>query len=714
MTAPATLVTPPAQTDWRRILLLGTFALALAIPVLATTFHTVREHRLAIEESFRFEAERIVDTLADGMSEPVWNLRPEGGRALAEAALSDPRVLAVRVESDAQGDFIRLGTGTTDDHGARTITRAVTREGERIGTVLVLFDTGYAAASFARRARSVWLTGAFEIAIVFLLVTLLGSLYARHQRVSLLRDANARLSREVEERRRTELALRESEELFRGVIDNSPVCITVKDLDRRYRFTNAVFAQWYGRDSVSMHGRHVSEIHPPEAAREIATLDSKVLSEGCTLTLEYEMLFRDGRRHTVVSTKFAVTGANGTPVGVGTISTDVTEQRRTEDALRRAQRLEAVGQLTGGLAHDFNNLLAVVGGNAELLRDDIGDHASLRMIERAVQRGAEVTERLLSFSRRQTLQPGTIDLCALLDEVRVLLQQTFTEAVTIDVVVSDDIWPVTADAGQLENALLNLAFNARDAMEGSGRFEIRCVNVTRTATGSEPADEVEAGDYVCIEVSDTGCGMSEEVLAHVFEPFYTTKEVGRGSGLGLSMVYGFARQSGGWISADSEPGTGTIFRLCLPRADERASTRPLPAEDDAFSIRGRGETILVLEDEPDVREFIARSLTALGYRVQEAGDAREAATILDSPNGIDLMLSDVVLPGGTHGPAAGEAARKTRPDLPIVFMSGHTPDPDMHAVIERLGSPLLKKPFGLADLARTVAANLRKARQAVA
>jgi CheY-like chemotaxis protein len=361
--------------------------------------------------------------------------------------------------------------------------------------------------------------------------------------------------------------------------------------------------------------------------------------------------------------------------------------------------MEAVGQLTGGVAHDFNNLLAVIMGNAELLTTaSRGEAVTLaQRIVRAAQRGGELTQRLLAFSRRQPLRPQTIDLGVLARDMTELIERTLGETITVETDAAPGLWPALADPGQVENALLNLAINARDAMAGGGRLVIRCRNVTLDESYVAHNPEAEPGEYVMLAVRDTGGGMTREVREHAFEPFFTTKEVGQGSGLGLSMVYGFAQQSNGYLAIDSTPGAGTEVSLYLPRATSAAPVveTPPPVE----SPRGRGETVLVVEDDADVRAMTVDMVESLGYRVVAAGDAAAALETL-AAEAVDLMLSDIVLPGGASGSELADRARERFPGLKVVFMSGYSAD----ALRGRTGLPagtlLLDKPFEKQALAK--------------
>ena len=380
---------------------------------------------------------------------------------------------------------------------------------------------------------------------------------------------------------------------------------------------------------------------------------------------------------------------------------DVTERRNAEESLRQAQKMEAVGQLTGGVAHDFNNLLAVIQGNAELMEVDREYAPSLaESIMRAVARGSELTQRLLAFSRQQPLHPRTVDLAELVSGMTGLLTRTLGETIEIERRADPNLWAATADPGQVENALLNLAINARDAMPRGGRLTIECLNASHDEAYAARTPDALAGDYVMLAVTDTGHGMTDQVKAHAFEPFFTTKEVGEGSGLGLSMIYGFAKQSGGYVSIDSEENLGTTVKLYLPRAksapaveDERRDERP---------PMGRGETILVVEDDSDVRALAITMLRKLGYQTIDVSEVAAAREVLATGGRIDLVLSDVVLPGGVSGLELAEELCATHAGLPVILMSGYSAEVARREV--RLGQDrvLLNKPFQLVQLAQAL------------
>jgi nitrogen-specific signal transduction histidine kinase/CheY-like chemotaxis protein len=378
----------------------------------------------------------------------------------------------------------------------------------------------------------------------------------------------------------------------------------------------------------------------------------------------------------------------------------VTERRTVEEQLRQAQKMEAIGNLTGGMAHDFNNLLGIIIGNLDLLRDrQSGDPDALELTGEALDaalRGADLTRRLLAFARRQPLQPERADVNALIAGIVKLLERTLGEQIQITLDLNPDTWPVVVDPAQLESALTNLATNARDAMHGGGQLIIVTGNRSLDADYTSQHAEVEPGDYALIEVSDTGTGMAPEVASHIFEPFYTTKEPGKGTGLGLSMVFGFIKQSGGHINVYSEVGIGTTFRLFLPRADAGAEAGGTVVP--ATLVRGNGETVLAVEDNTSLRRVVVRQLTELGYRVLEAEDAQTALRVLESEP-VDLLFSDIVMPGGTSGYELARTALSGCPAIKIVLTSGF-PEQKIAGDANAPNLRLLSKPYRKDELGR--------------
>jgi PAS domain S-box-containing protein len=382
------------------------------------------------------------------------------------------------------------------------------------------------------------------------------------------------------------------------------------------------------------------------------------------------------------------------------IGRDLSEREAVEQRLRQAQRMDAVGQLTGGLAHDFNNLLAVVIGNLDLVRskgwlEGENDELIGEALD-AAKLGAELTRRLLAFARRQQLQPRRIAVNQLVTAIAGLLGRILGEQIAMSLSLADEVWPVLIDPGQLEASLVNLATNARDAMPKGGRLTIATANRQLSADYAAANAELAPGDYVMIEISDTGGGIPPEVMTRIFEPFFTTKEPGKGTGLGLSMVFGFVKQSGGHINVYSEPGAGTTFRLYLPR--DRQSTATERHQSAAAPVAGGSETILVVEDNAAIRRVVRRQLTSLGYRVVEAERAVSALELLEREK-VALLFSDVVMPGEMSGVELAQKAKMRWPKLKIVLTSGF-PEARLDGGGDFLaGTRLLGKPYAKEDLA---------------
>ncbi len=433
--------------------------------------------------------------------------------------------------------------------------------------------------------------------------------------------------------------------------------------------------------------------------------------------LETEAQIRHGRHEPGLPVVFERTRADGRQLEVRRTGlpdggfvltiTDMTRRAQAEAVLREAQKMQAIGQLTGGIAHDFNNLLTVILGNLEFASARLASEPALQTrIERATwaaQRGATLTGQLLSFARRQPLAPRPIDLAGAMPELVPLLRRTLGEHIDIRYVETAGLWPALADAAQLESAVLNLALNARDAMPGGGRLTIELANKVIDEDYARAHAEVAAGDYAMLAVSDTGCGMPPDVVARVFEPFFTTKPDGRGTGLGLAMVFGFVKQSGGHVKIYSEPGEGTTVRLYLPRPTGGARPAPVAARAPVELPRGSA-SVLVVEDEPAVREIACAILGDLGYRVLEAADGEEALRVFGAhAAAVDLLLTDVVLPGPLRGRELAERLAAVRPEIRVLFMSGYTENSIVHHGRLDDGVQLIAKPFKREQLARKVA-----------
>jgi signal transduction histidine kinase len=393
------------------------------------------------------------------------------------------------------------------------------------------------------------------------------------------------------------------------------------------------------------------------------------------------------------------------------LRTEAVERERIEDALRQSHKMEAVGQLTGGLAHDFNNLLTGISGSLELIRMRMvqGRTAELdRYVEIAqssVNRAAALTHRLLAFSRRQTLDPKPIGVDGLVGSMADLFRRTVGLSIQIETKLADELWPALCDPNQLENALLNLVINARDAMPDGGNLVIETANVAlgdqRAASSHVPVRNVPSGEYVALSVTDSGTGMSATTMAHVFDPFYTTKPLGQGTGLGMSMIYGFVQQSGGHIHLRSEEGQGTTVTIYLPRYFGAVDGETAVSGTAGLSPKGNA-VVLVVEDELPIRMVIADVLSDLGYTVLEAGDGRSGLKILEAGTLIDLLVTDVGLPGGMNGRQLADAARKRRPNLSVLFVTGYAENSPIGSGLAAQGMHLMRKPFTLEALAARI------------
>lgn len=377
------------------------------------------------------------------------------------------------------------------------------------------------------------------------------------------------------------------------------------------------------------------------------------------------------------------------------------ELLRTQDALRQSQKMEAIGNLTGGVAHDFNNLLQVISGNLQLLADDVGDNErAARRVSNAlagVARGSKLASQLLAFGRRQPLAPKVVNIGRFIRDMDDLLRRTLGEAIEIETIIAGGLWNTLIDPGNIENALLNLAINARDAMDGQGRLTIEAGNAYLDANYVDALDDVNAGQYVLLAVTDTGHGIEAGIVDKVFDPFFTTKPEGRGTGLGLSMVYGFVKQSGGHIRIYSEPGHGTTVKLYMPRTTQ---SEDVIVDIDAGPVTGGNETILVAEDDDAVRDTVVAMLVDLGYRVLKSRDASSALSIVDSGIPIDLLFTDVVMPGPLKSTELARKACERLPGMAVIFTSGYTENSIVHGGRLDEGVELLSKPYTRETLAR--------------
>ncbi|MET0429544.1 MAG: PAS domain S-box protein, partial [Microvirga sp.] len=512
-----------------------------------------------------------------------------------------------------------------------------------------------------------------------------------------LRQYNATLEVQVEQRtRERDLVWKNSNELM-----------AVFGFDGYRKAINPAWSRLLGYDEATLLTLPFDEITHPD------DLDSLRASVRDLASGQYIRQFEDRLR--CADGSYRLISWTGIP-GDGefyAIGRDITEQRITEEALRQSQKMEAVGQLTGGIAHDFNNLLTGITGSLDLLQRRLaagrmGDVQ--RYIDAATAsatRAAALTHRLLAFARRQSLDTRPTDVNALVSSIEDLLKRTMGETIAVTATLSPGLWPALTDANQLESALLNLAINSRDAMPEGGALRIGTRNISFDLRDARQLRGMMPGDYVALVVSDSGTGMAANVVERAFEPFFTTKPLGQGTGLGLSMIYGFVKQTKGYIQIDSAPGDGTTVFLYLPRhVGEIEAVRD---DGHATPQARQGETVLLVEDDDAVRMLVSDVLRDLGYRTFEAIDARSALQVVDSGEPLDLMVSDVGLPGGMSGRQLAEVARRSRPGLKVLFVTGYAEGAAVRGGFLDPGMDMIAKPFAIDDLARKIRAMIQDA-----
>ena len=496
-------------------------------------------------------------------------------------------------------------------------------------------------------------------------------------------------------------ALEEIEQRFRRIYEQSPLGILLlRQDDQCIVQANPAFCRMLGYTADQAVGRAITDIthiddrdlmlqasrqaREPEQGIEIRFVTGAAILAWAHISLT------------------PLTTPDSKPALLLALVEDITREKRVEAELRQAQKMEAIGQLTGGIAHDFNNLLGVIIGNVEYLIDvlrDSPEHAGLAkdILESALS-GADLTRRLLAFARRQALQPRSIDLSAYLPNQVMIIRRLLGETIQLEVSLAENLWVTRADPSQVGDALLNLAINARDAMPHGGDIRIRTANAHLEL--DEQDAEVAPGDYVMLSVTDSGTGMPPEVLARAVEPFFTTKGPGTGSGLGLSMIFGFAKQSGGHLDIESEPGHGTTVRLYLPRAVETEGEDAKEPSEAPMPI-GR-ESVLLVDDNAEMRTVARRHLTSLGYRVREADSGPAAVAILQDGNQFDLLFTDIVMPAGMTGYQLAAVAQRMQPGLRVLFTTGYVRPEAMTEQIDPQPGPMLRKPYRKLDLATAV------------
>ena len=526
-------------------------------------------------------------------------------------------------------------------------------------------------------------------------ITLYTDITEQRRYENLIREQNSELEKRVIQR--TE-ALRRSEAQMRLITDTIPALIAYFDSNQIYRYANLGYCNWFNKTAAEVVGTSIHEIIGIRAQDSVKHHIARALS-GEQVTYEYAMI-RNGEKVYGRSTLVPEIDTAGLVVGCFVLSFDITEQKRMQAALVQAQKMEAIGQLSSGIAHDFNNLLTIVVGNLSILKEQAdANPAVLNLVEPALEagkRGAQLVQRLLSFSRQQPLRPTIIDIRSLIEDIIPLLQRSLSSRIQLSLEFSHEPLIARIDAHQLENALLNLAVNARDAMPDGGKLTIQACRVQLNDVDAREYDVVE-GDFVRIDVADNGVGMEAEILSRIFEPFFTTKDFGRGSGLGLSMIYGFVKQSGGGIQVTSEPEQGTTMSLLLPVYEAIPEEQTLIGQPEPMVSRS-GQLVLLVEDDPDVRQVIRNQLLDLGHPVLEADNAAHALELIRNIHDIGIVVTDVIMPGSRNGREMAREAQALRPNLHIVIMSGFEDLlKDNHSHDNEFAS--LNKPFTKRELA---------------
>ena len=510
----------------------------------------------------------------------------------------------------------------------------------------------------------------------------------------------SKISRDITESRKTQAALNQEIEERQRIFETSQDLILVTDTQGNFVQVSPSSMAILGYRPSEMIGHSAVEFIYPEDLDSTRNEMRSARRGRHMRNFETRYIHKDG--HAVMLTWM---GTWSEPVRRHFfVGRDLTEKQSAEAQFRQAQKMEAVGQLTGGIAHDFNNILTVITGTIGILAEAVAENPQLaaiaKMIDDAAERGASLTKHLLAFARKQPLQPREVDVNTLVLETAKLLRPTLGEQIQINPLLAEDAWTALVDPNQLTTAILNLSLNARDAMPGGGKLVLETNNVYLDQGYADMHDEVAVGNYVMIAVSDTGTGIPATNLDRVFDPFFTTKDVGKGTGLGLSMVFGFVKQSNGHIKIYSEEGHGTTVKLYLPRATGVSDTAV--ELQTASSIEGGSEVILIVEDDELVRRYVVTQIESLGYATLEAANSAEALAVLDGAEAVDLLFTDVIMPGPMNGRQLVEVASKQRPALKTLFTSGYTENAIVHHGRLDTGVLLLAKPYRKSDLARMI------------
>ena len=657
-----------------------------------------------------FEPERLRDfyrSVDVGSAGSVWVLHPAGHVLFREPSRADPMGQSAEknpiLQQQRAGDPVGFLHAPLEAGGQPYLSAYRT-----IASPPLVVAVSLAEADVLAGWRRELLIAGGLVSIMGLLLLLSGQWINREidarakADARLLAQADA-LSTTVAERDAANAELRANQARFQAIMDHTPLTVGVRDLTGHHIFINRAFERFLDRPAASALGKTLEELVSPEMCALLTADDADVTERKQPIQREIVWPRPDGDR-TLLAVKFPILDAAGAVVAIGRVGADVTEQKRAEAELAHSQKMDAVGQMTGGVAHDFNNLLTAILLNADVLVQHLPDGDPLRTVAegtlKAAERGAALTSRLLAFSRRQMLEPQSTDVNKLVAGIEQLVRRTVGDHVEVSLLLGGDVWPAIVDRGQLETAIVNLAANARDAMPDGGRLTLETGNIELDDGYTALHPDVKPGEYVMVAVGDTGSGMSAEVAARAFEPFFTTKEVGRGTGLGLSMVYGFAKQSAGHVKIYSELGIGTVVRLYLPRSGAPQVEAAAPSGTAALPTGT--ETILFVEDDELVRTQTEKQLSGLGYRVIAAVNAADAIARVRDGLKPDLLFTDVVMPGGMNGRQLADQLTGEISGLKVLFTSGYT-----HGVMAGQSTSippgqLLNKPFRRRDLALKV------------
>jgi two-component system cell cycle sensor histidine kinase/response regulator CckA len=526
---------------------------------------------------------------------------------------------------------------------------------------------------------------------------------ALSEEASTLRQAKAELEAEISRRQQVEDELRQSEERYRLLIETTEQGVWLVDQDWRTTFTNPRMEQMLGCPPGGMRGRHVGEFMD-EAGRLAAMSLMKERERGLRDTHEFRFLRKDGSELWALIATNPITSDSGKFMGALAMATDITERRALEARAQQVRRMESIGQLAGGVAHDFNNILAAMMMHLSLLRQnrnlDEGTRESLQELMLQSKRAASLTRQLLMFGQRASFELRPVDLNDLVANLLRMLGRLLGGQISLEFDQNGDLPLLQADVGMIEEVLVKLAINARDAMPNGGKLIIRTEPVEIESGRIHRHQNTQPGQFVCLTVADTGCGMDEATRKRVFEPFFTTKSVGKGEGLGLATVYGVIAQHKGWIELESEPGQGTVFRVFLPAT---ATKGPEPAQGEPSPIPGGHETILLVEDEPTVRRALAQGLRSLGYKVLEADNGQAAVQLWHQHSEeIDMLFSDMIMAGGLNGLDLANKFQKEKLSLKVVISSGYNTEMLHSGKSDRLGTVYLSKPYQIEELSTTV------------